>query len=168
MRSGILKRLPRSNSARSSRNSSTFNKKYFADDTLKIQKTAMRDGELRYDGHGHRGVIKILFVINKCLECFSPQATDFSILEMAEEVMPNTLKRETHLDFIQRGSDKLTKKKDIIDVVAEVSNYLGLKHNVEQEKSHSNKDNQNRREKNGGGSCNSGDQPCCKHEKLQA
>ena len=43
-----------------------FNKEYFADDTLKIQTTAMRDGELRYDGHDHRGVIKILFVINKC------------------------------------------------------------------------------------------------------
>ena len=57
------------------------------------------------------------------------------------------------------------RKNDIVTMVMEVSNYLSLRYNVEQEQeSCSNNDNQNRHEKNNGSNSNSGEQPCHKHD----
>lgn len=141
-----------------------FNKEYLADNTLKTQKKAMRDGKLHYNGHEHHKVVKRLFVVDKCFELFSPQATSFSIFEMTEEVMPNTLRPEACLDFILQGRNKLMKKKDIIDMVTEISNFLSLKHNIKQKKkSHSSNYNPNCCYRSHGSNGNSGNQPCHKH-----
>ena len=78
-----------------------FNKEYLAENTLKTQKKAIYNGKSPYNGHDNCKIVKRLFMINKCLELFSPQTTNFSILEMAEEVILNNLKPKSHFDFIR-------------------------------------------------------------------
>ena len=63
----------------------------------------------------------------------SPQTTDFLALQLAKEHISNTFKQYAHLNFIWWDSNKLIKEKDIVKIVMEVSVFLNLKHNVEQE-----------------------------------
>lgn len=77
----MLKQAPQAINTRIKRLVQEFNKKYFAGNALNIQKKAMHDDELWYDGHHHCQVIKRLFVINKCLYFVS---TNHWFLDLAD------------------------------------------------------------------------------------
>lgn len=99
-------------------------------------------GKIALNGHDHCKIDKRLFIINQCLELFSPQATNFLISEMAEEVVPNTLKSEACLNIIWQRGSKLMKREIIIDMGIQVSIFLNSKHNVKwEQKLHSNNNN---------------------------
>jgi hypothetical protein len=69
-----------------------LNELYLADDALKNQKKAMRDGELTYQDHDHKKMARRMFRINDDLIYFKTNAAKFTMEEMAEEVIPNSLK----------------------------------------------------------------------------
>jgi hypothetical protein len=73
------------------------NSKYLGKDAIEEQRDVMEFGNLKYDGQDHTSVVERLFEINKDLELFGKEIGKFSIREMAQRIIPNTLKTAASL-----------------------------------------------------------------------
>jgi hypothetical protein len=76
----------------------------------------MEFGDLKYDRHDHKRVVDRLFKINNDLKLFSKEVGQFSIHEMAQRVIPITLKTATRLRFYDKGGKDLRDNNKIIEL----------------------------------------------------
>ena len=80
-----------------------LNKDYFGASAEVIQKDAMDNGLLRYDGVDHERAVERLFQINDDIKLWNEDATPIPIIDMARNVVPRTLKPSTRLKYINMG-----------------------------------------------------------------
>jgi hypothetical protein len=136
-----------------------LNELYLADDALKNQKKAMRDGELTYQDHDHKKMARRMFQINDDLVYFKTNATKFTMEEMAEEVIPNSLKPTARLEYIKQGGKKLTTEKAILDLCDEIGDYLNEANKIERDRKNRNDHDKSNRSNERSNKPN----PCKKH-----
>jgi hypothetical protein len=142
------------------------NSKFLGQDAIKEQRDVMEFGNLKYDGHDHTSVAERLFEIKEDLELFGKEVGKFSIQEMAQRIIPNTLKTAASLRFYDKGGEDLRDSKEIIELCRKITTFLKREANANRE----NTDNRNSRgsrsnrptSNNGNGNGNSA--PCRKHE----
>jgi hypothetical protein len=90
--------------------------KYFGKDAGDDQKTAMLHGELRCNDHDYEKIVERLFEINEDLELLSDDIEKFSICEMAKLVIPENLKYQAKLKFVNKGGKNLCDEEEIINL----------------------------------------------------
>ena len=95
------------------------------------QRDAFEAG-LEYTGHNHESAIETLFQINDEIKLFGENAEGFSMRDTARKIIPKTLKPVASLKFFDKGCDELRDKQDILDVLANITNYLKKDHEVSQ------------------------------------
>ena len=89
------------------------NAKYLGRDATDIQRDAMMMGELHYDGQDHKKAVDQLFEINNNIELFSKEAEGFLIHQMARKIIPQTLKPQARLKYVNKGGKLLREQEDI-------------------------------------------------------
>ena len=79
-----------------------------------------------------------MFRINDDLIYFKTNAAKFTMEEMAEEVIPNSLKPTARLEYIKQGGKKLTTEKAILDLCDEIGDYLNEANKIERDRKNRN------------------------------
>jgi hypothetical protein len=109
------------------------NAKYLGRDAADIQRDAMMMGELRYEGQDHEKAIERLFEINDDIELFSEEAEGFPIREMARKIIPQTLKPQARLKYVDKGGKLLREQEDIFELCRTISDVLSIEYEVQQQ-----------------------------------
>ena len=102
------------------------NVKYFGKDAADDQKTAMLRGELRCNDQDYEKIAERLFEINKDLELLSDDIEKFSIREMAKLIIPENLKYQAKLKFVDKGGKNLRDEEEIIDLCRDIKEVLSI------------------------------------------
>jgi hypothetical protein len=90
----------------------TVNAKYLGRDAADIQCGAMLMGKLHYEGQDHEKAVKQLFEINGNIELFSEEAEGFPIHEMVRKIIPQMLKPQARLKYIDKGGKQLCEQEE--------------------------------------------------------
>ena len=85
------------------------------------QRTAMRAGQLHYQGHDHEKAVKRLYTLNNLMEYLAENATKFSPEEMCRDIIPACLKPRARVEYIKNGGEELVEKRDVISLVRTIS-----------------------------------------------
>ena len=86
----------------------------------------MLRGELRCNDHDYEKIAERLFEINKDLELLSDDIEKFSIREMAKLVIPENLKYQAKLKFVNKGGKNLRDEEEIIDLCRDIKEVLNI------------------------------------------
>ena len=89
---------------------------YLGKSALRLQKDAMRQG-LHYSGHDHWRAIHRLYSMNDDLAFLAPRAAKFCEEEMAETVVPATLKHLAEDKYIKNDGRDCTFRSKVLEVV---------------------------------------------------
>ena len=108
------------------------NAKYLGRDAADIQHNAMLMGKLHYEGQYHEKAVEQLFEINYDIELFSEEAEEFSISEMARKVVPQTLKPQARLKYVDKGGKQLHEQEDIFELCQTILDVLSIEYKIQQ------------------------------------
>ena len=81
----------------------------------------METGEMYYNGQDYQKVSERLFQINNNIELLCQNVDKFSIRDMARKIIPRNLKIMAHLENLDKASNELHDKDDIIALFRRIS-----------------------------------------------
>eukprot|EP00956_Cyclotella_meneghiniana_P018179 scaffold30078_cov44-Cyclotella_meneghiniana.AAC.3 len=125
------------------------NAKYLGKNAADVQKDAMVDGEIRYEGHSHEKAVERLFEINKDVALLHPNVQPFDDREMIRKVLnlsekkPSSLniegsnknlKPKARLEYVRRGRKDKSTANEVIDLCLDIEEYLDEEIEYENEK----------------------------------
>ena len=83
-------------------------------------------GKLRYEGQDHEKAVERLFEINNDIKLFSEEAEGFPIREMVRKIIPQTLKPQARLKYVDKGGKQLREQEDIFELCRTISDVLSI------------------------------------------
>jgi hypothetical protein len=108
------------------------NMKYLGKDAADNQKIAMQRGELQCDNCDYDKVAERLFKINRDLELLGKDIEGFSIQEMAKHIIPQNLKYQAKIKYIDKDGKNLHHEEGIIDLCRSIKEVLDNEYNYHQ------------------------------------